>query len=535
MKLQLFALAFGFVTTLVTASTNSSASVISQLLSNPASVGISSLSGAEVAQLQALNNKGGEWNNCELACSILSILIPSNVSLSSSPSYVPIPYWSVQQASLTPTCRTDVSSAQEISTTLQIAKLTFCPFTVKSGGHAAFAGGSSIQDGILVNLAKMNEVTLSADRKTTRVGPGNVWSGVYEVLDPLGVSVVGGREAGVGVGGLTLGGGISYFSGRYGWACDNVVNYEVVLANGSIVNISPTSLPDLYWALRGGGGSNFGIVSAFDLMTFEQGPLWGGSKLYDMSQNASLADAFSNFVTNAPNDNFAHLYLAFAYTVIPGFINGFFATTGPTYGKPIANASIFAEVDKIQPIPVIGDQTSITNMTELSIALNQTAFSRETFKTVTFKNDAQLIKDVIQLFIDEATPLLNLTGFAPAFAFQPLSLNIIEQMSKNGGNALGLSVDEGPLTIMNLNWGWALASDDSAVYAAVDRFVSRSVSLAKQRGLDNRFIYINYASQEEEVFAGYGTNNERRLERVRREYDPENVFGTLWKGYFKVS
>jgi FAD/FMN-containing dehydrogenase len=81
---------------------------------------------------------------------------------------------------------------------------------VKSGGHAAFAGASSIENGILVNLAKLNEVTLSGDRKTTRVGVGNVWSDVYEVLDPLGVSVVGGREAGVGVGGLTLGGRLMF-------------------------------------------------------------------------------------------------------------------------------------------------------------------------------------------------------------------------------------------------------------------------------------------------------------------------------------
>jgi hypothetical protein len=80
---------------------------------------------------------------------------------------------------------------------------------VKSGGHAAFAGGSSIQGGILINLANLNEVTLSQDRETTRIGPGNVWSDVYEVLDLLGVSVVGGREAGVGVGGLTLGGEFS--------------------------------------------------------------------------------------------------------------------------------------------------------------------------------------------------------------------------------------------------------------------------------------------------------------------------------------
>ncbi|KAH8747253.1 hypothetical protein BGZ57DRAFT_1011047 [Hyaloscypha finlandica] len=530
MKLHFLALAFAPVATLATASTNSSVSIISQVLSNPASVGIPSLSSAEAAQLHALNHQRGEWNSCQLACSILSILIPSDVSLSSSPTYTPIPYWSAQQAALIPTCRADVSSATEISTTLRIAKLTACHLTVKSGGHAAFAGGSSIQDGILINLAKMNEVTLSKDRKTTRVGPGNVWSGVFKVLDSLGVSVVGGREAGVGVGGLTLGGGISYFSGRYGWACDNVVNYEIILANGSIVSASRSSHPDLYWALRGGGGSNFGIVSAFDLMTFEQGPLWGGSRIYEMKYNASLADTFSNFVTNAPNDDFAHLYLAFAYA--PAF-GGFIADTGPTYGKPVANASIFAELDRIPPVDG-GDFTGVQNMTALSIALNQTSFARETFKTVTFKNDATLIKDVIQIFVDEAAPLLNISGFAPAFAFQPLSLNIIEKMSMNGGNALGLSTDEGPLTIMNPNWGWNLASDDDTVYAAIDRFVSRSVELARKRGLDNKFIYMNYASREQDVFGGYGEKSERRLRGVRRMYDEENVFGELWRGYFRL-
>jgi hypothetical protein len=88
---------------------------------------------------------------------------------------------------------------------------------------------------------------------------------------------------------------------------------------------------------------------------------------------------------------------------------------------------------------------------------------------------------------------------------------------------------------MNLNWGWASPTDDATVYAAVDRFVSRSVGLATQRGLDNRFIYINYASQDQDVFGGYGKDNERKLERIRREYDPVNVFESLWTGYFKLS
>ena len=105
-----------------------------------------------------------------------------------------------------PTCRVDVYSAQDIAATVQVSNYTSCPFSVKSGGHAAFAGGSSIEDGILVNLAHLNEVILSDDRKSTRVGPGNNWGDVYEVLDRMGVSVVGGRESGVGVGGLLLGG-----------------------------------------------------------------------------------------------------------------------------------------------------------------------------------------------------------------------------------------------------------------------------------------------------------------------------------------
>lgn len=89
---------------------------------------------------------------------------------------------------------------------MKVSRLTKCPFAVKSGGHAAFAGGSSIEKGILVNLGRMNMVELSDDRATTKVGPGNTWYDVYRQLDPKRVSVVGGREAGVGVGGLTLGG-----------------------------------------------------------------------------------------------------------------------------------------------------------------------------------------------------------------------------------------------------------------------------------------------------------------------------------------
>lgn len=155
-----------------------------------------------------------------------------------------------------------------------------------------------------------NTVHLSDDRKMAGLGPGNTWWDVYRVLDPLGVSVVGGRTAGVGVGGLLLGGGISYLSGKYGWACDNMVNFEVVLASGKIVDVNETNgYSDLFWALEGGSSTNFGIVSRFDVRAFKQGDLWGGTRVYALEKNESLAEVFENFIVDAPGDEDAHLYI----------------------------------------------------------------------------------------------------------------------------------------------------------------------------------------------------------------------------------
>ncbi len=106
-------------------------------------------------------------------------------------------------------------------------QVTQCEFAVKSGGHAAFSGASNINGGLTIDLIKLNQVTVSADQTQTSIGPGNRWVDVYNVLQPQGLSVIGGRVADIGVGGLTLGGGMSFFSGRYGWACDNVNTYEV--------------------------------------------------------------------------------------------------------------------------------------------------------------------------------------------------------------------------------------------------------------------------------------------------------------------
>lgn len=100
----------------------------------------------------------------------------------------------------------------------------------------------------------------------------------------------------VGVSGLILGGGISHFANRLGWACDNVASFELVTASGRIIEVTASSYSDLYWALRGGGGGgNFGIVTNFRLVTFPLGQMWGGSRMYQEDSFPAVLDAIYNF------------------------------------------------------------------------------------------------------------------------------------------------------------------------------------------------------------------------------------------------
>lgn len=119
----------------------------------------------------------------------------------------------------------------DVALTLYVLKSVGCQFAVKSGGHGAFVGASNINNGVTIDLLNMNQITISADGTQTSYGTGNRWIDVYNKVETKGLAVVGGRVADIGTGGLTLGGGISFFSGRYGFACDNVNNYEVCRKN----------------------------------------------------------------------------------------------------------------------------------------------------------------------------------------------------------------------------------------------------------------------------------------------------------------
>lgn len=237
---------------------------------------------------------------------------------------------------------------------------------MKSGGHGAFVGASNIEGGLTFDLKKLDTVTLSQDRTSTAVGAGNTWYSVYSQLDPYNVTVIGGRVAAIGVGGLTLGGGISFFSNRHGWACDNVHTYEVVLADGCIHNVSRATHPDLYWALRG-GGNNFGIVTKFYMDTYPQGDLWAGNLawVYTESIEGKLNDAFSNLNLRSEDDPYAQLIYVHVYAPTLG---SWVAIAELQYGKPVVDPPIFENFTSV-PEPVIND-LMVQNLSALTVDFN---------------------------------------------------------------------------------------------------------------------------------------------------------------------
>lgn len=139
---------------------------------------------------------------------------------------------------------------------------------------------------------------------------------------------------------------------------------QVVLAKGSIVQVNYRSCPDLYWALRG-GGNNFGIVTRFDLETFPQGQLWGGSKGYTIDQNVTLLRALTNFNEASPGDPDAALIVAFAYLRDNGT---YIASVAYDYAKPEADPPIY---DEFKAIPNRASSMRVSNLTDLTLDFNR--------------------------------------------------------------------------------------------------------------------------------------------------------------------
>jgi FAD/FMN-containing dehydrogenase len=193
------------------------------------------------------------------------------------------------------------ADTDDVAETVRFACEHDQPLAVRGGGHNV-AGTAVLDDGIVVDLSRLRAVRVADDRRTVFVQGGATWGDVDGVTAPLGLAAAGGVVSDTGVAGLALNGGVSHQRRRDGMTVDNLVSAEVVLATGRRVRASADEQPDLFWALRGGGG-NFGVVTEFQFRLHELGPeVYGIHVAYALEDAAHVLAAWRDAVADAPDE-----------------------------------------------------------------------------------------------------------------------------------------------------------------------------------------------------------------------------------------
>lgn len=189
------------------------------------------------------------------------------------------------------------------------------PLAIRSGGHNG-PGLGTVDDGLVIDLSLMNGVRVDPQAKTARVEAGAKLGDLHHATQAFGLATPSGIIATTGVGGITLGGGVGHLTRQLGLAIDNLLEADVVLADGTFVTASPTGHPDLFWALRGGGG-NFGVVTSFLFKLHALPNLYAGPMLWPLEKSAEVLRWYRDFIVNAPDE-----------------LNGFFAFLTVPAGPP---------------------------------------------------------------------------------------------------------------------------------------------------------------------------------------------------------
>jgi FAD/FMN-containing dehydrogenase len=182
---------------------------------------------------------------------------------------------------------------------------------IRGGGHNG-PGLGLVDDGLVIDLSRMNGVRVDPEARTARVEGGALLGDLHHATNAFGLATPSGIISTTGVGGITLGGGLGHLTRQFGLAIDNLLEADVVLADGSFVTASETENPDLFWALRGGGG-NFGVVTSFVFRLHPLPHLTAGPMLWPLERSAEVLRWYREFITNAPDD----LNGFFAFLTVP--------------------------------------------------------------------------------------------------------------------------------------------------------------------------------------------------------------------------
>jgi FAD/FMN-containing dehydrogenase len=408
------------------------------------------------------------------------------------------------------------SGTADVAAAVRFARDCDLEIAVRGGGHNV-AGTAVCDDGIVIDLSAMRAVTVDPVERVAHVQGGALWGDVDHETQAHGLAVTGGIVSHTGVGGLSLGGGIGWLMRKHGLTVDNLVAAEVVTAAGDIVRASANDQPDLFWALRGGGG-NFGVVSSFRFALHPVGPIvLAGPMFWAAEDTTDVLRFYRDFVAEARDELTTIIRL--------GTIPPLPVVDEALHFRPaIAVASCYAGpveageravralrkfgtplVDLVGPTRYVDHQTGIDD----TVPHGWRYYWKAT-------NLTRLSDPVIEILAEQAFRATSPRSYAAIF-----HLGGAVARAPRGATAADPERNVGHTMSIDAVW---LPEQDDTVRAAETAW-ARTFFAALQP--HRAGLYVNFLDSDDDtsrVREAYGDDIYERLAEVKAKYDPENVF-----------
>jgi FAD/FMN-containing dehydrogenase len=403
------------------------------------------------------------------------------------------------------------TSASDVQAALRFAREENLPFTTRAGGHS-LAGFSTIEDGLVIDVRGLKQLSIDPAAKRASVGAGLEWGELDAATQEHGLAVTGGRISDTGVAGLTLGSGSGWLERRHGLSADSLVSATVVTAEGDLVRASAHEHPDLFWGLRGGGG-NFGIVTELEFELHAVGPtILGGMLLFPWDRAAEVLGAYRDVMEEAEDDlcGCAAILLAPPAPFVPPEL----------VGTPVISivAAAFGPLDRAERL--VEPLRAIVPMADMVEPMPYTALQQ----MLDEGSPAGLQGKFESSFMDELSDeAIAKTVDVGARIPSPLTHVLIQPL---GGAYARVPAEATALSHRDAGWMyhalslWKDAADTPENLAWTQELVD---ALAPH---SRRSTHPNHVSSERQdrVRSFYGASVYERLVAVKDRWDPENVF-----------
>ena len=393
------------------------------------------------------------------------------------------------------------TGAADVIAAVAFARDAGLPIAVRGGGHS-FPGYSVCDSGVLIDLQLMKSIRVEPAARRARAEGGVLWAEYDRETEAFGLASTGGMISHTGIAGLTLGGGFGVLCRKFGLAVDNLISADIVTADGKLRTVSATQEPDLFWAIRGGGG-NFGIVTSFEYQLHQVGPMLAGLIAYPLLQAPQVLRGLHEVMSSAPDE----LMVTGALLTTPEGHKA--VVVVPCYvGDPAEGERVIAPLKKLGTVAM--EKVGVMPYTVVQKLFDESAVPGRRFYLRS--NYLETIGDTL---------IETLTG---CFAATPSPLNAIVIPSVGGAvsrvapEATAYYHRQAPY-VMSLVNCWLDPSEDQPNIEWV-----RTTWTALTPHLPRR-VYVNELQEEgaDRVRDAYGPAFSR-LAAIKRQYDPDNIF-----------